>query len=224
MAEQEKTPVVILGAGGYATLVAETLGFHPHIMLLGCTDKALGLSERSLGDGTSLRILGDDDILPDLAEKHPGLCAVIALGPDLMDVRKRLSQMLRGAGIPAITAVHPRAVVSRLAAIGEGTVISAGVVISAGSQIGAHCAIGVSASVDHDAHLGDNVVVGQGARISSYAELHNHVVIEMGASINNRVVVGEGARVTGGAFVNTNVPDRAVVVGVPARVVRYIDG
>jgi acetyltransferase-like isoleucine patch superfamily enzyme len=47
------------------------------------------------------------------------------------------------------------------------------------------------------------------------------VVIEMGASINSRVTIGAGARVIGGAFVNTDVPDHAVVVGVPARLVRY---
>jgi serine acetyltransferase len=34
--------------------------------------------------------------------------------------------------------------------------------------------------------------------------------------------VGQGARITGGAFVNTDVPDHAVVVGVPGRIVRYL--
>lgn len=221
--DEQKTPVVILGAGGYAAMVLEILSARPDLAVIGCTDKALGLSERSLGDGVSLRILGDDDVLPDLLDKYPGLKGVLALGPDLMETRSQLAMRLSRLGIPALTAIHPRATVSRLAALGEGTVVGAGAIIAAGTTAGPHCALTLGASVDHDARLGHNVFVGQGARISSSVEVHDNVVVEMGASINSRVVIGESARVTGGAFVNTDVPDRAVVVGVPARVVRYVD-
>lgn len=220
---EKKTPVVILGAGGYASVVHEILSHYQDVLVLGCTDKALGLSERSAGEGVSLRILGDDDILPQLAEEHFGLRAVLALGPDLMNVRAQLIQTLRVAGIPSITAVHPRAIVSRMAKVGEGTVVRGGAVVAAGSESGLHCIINLAASIDHHAKLGTNVFVGQGARVSSYVELHDDVVIEMGASINSRVVVNKGARITGGAFVNTDVPDHAVVVGVPGRIVRYED-
>jgi len=220
---EQKTPVVILGAGGYAAMVLEILSTQPEVAVIGCTDKAGGLSERSLGDGVSLRILGDDDVLPELSDKQPGLKAVLALGPDLMEARARLALQLARLGIGALTAIHPRATISRLAALGEGTVVGAGAILAAGTSVGRHCALTLGASVDHDAQLGNNVFVGQGARVSSSVEVQDNVVIEMGASINSRVVVGEGARVTGGAFVNTDVPDRAVVVGVPARVVRYLD-
>ncbi len=220
---EPKIPVVILGAGGFAVMVHEMLSARQDVLVLGSTDKALGLSERSVGEGVNLRILGDDEIVPELAEQHPGLRAVIALGPDLMDVRARLIRMLDRAGIEPIRAVHPRAAVSSLAGLGAGTVVSAGAVVSAGSQVDRHCVITIGASIDHDARLGANVFVGQGARIASYAELHDNVVVEMGASVNSRVSIGEGARVTGGAFVNTDVPDHAVVVGSPARVVRYLE-
>ena len=216
-------PVVILGAGGYAAVINEILSLHPDVLVLGCTDKALGLSERSLSEGAGLRILGDDDVLPTLAEQHENLHAVLGLGPALMDVRSRLLRMLNLEGIPSLTAVHPRAVVSSKAKLGDGAVIGAGAIVGPQSQIGRHCAVNIGASIDHDALLGVNVFVGQGAHIASYVELRDNAVIEMGASINDRVVVGQGAHVTGGAFVNTDVPDHAVVVGAPARVVRYLD-
>ncbi|MBN1311652.1 MAG: hypothetical protein JXB30_09550 [Anaerolineae bacterium] len=221
--DEDKTPVVILGAGGYAAVVHEILNARPDVLLIGCTDKALGISERSVGEGVTLRILGDDDILPQLADQYPGLHAVLALGPDLMDVRTRLIRRLDREKIPSITAVHRSAIISPLSKISEGTVARGGSVISATSQVGRCCLINLAASIDHDAHLGTNVYVGQGAQISSYVQVGDNVVIEMGASINSRVTIGTGARVTGGAFVNTDVPDHAVVVGVPARVVRYLN-
>ena len=223
MVSDAKKPVVILGAGGYAGLVYEILRARSDLTVLGCTDKVMGLSERTLGDGISLRILGDDNILPDLAEKHSELQAVIALGPELMDARTRLINLLDDLRIKPATAAHPRAIISRLTKVGAGTVFGAGAVLSAGSHIGRHCVIQIGASVDHDARIGNNVYIGQGSRISSYVEIEDNVVVELGASINRQVKIGPGARVTGGAFVNTDVPDRAVVVGVPARVVRYLD-
>ena len=223
MAEQRK-PVIILGAGGYAVIVHEILSAQPdRYLVLGCTDKALGLSERSIGEGKSLRILGDDDALPELVAQHPGLSGVLALGPDLMDVRARLLLKLERFGISSVTVIHPDSIVSNLAKPGEGTVIGAGAIVNAGSETGPHCALAASAVIDHDTHLGMNVFVGQGAQISSYVKLEDNVAIELGACVNSRVCVGQGARVAGGAFVNTDVPDHAVVMGVPARVVRYID-
>ncbi len=221
MAEQQ-TPVVILGAGGFAASVYEILQARPDVVVLGCTDKALGLSERTPVEGVRLRILGDDDVLPTLAEQHPGLHGVLALGPELMDVRARLAQVLALEGIPQLTVVHPQAHISRFARLEDGTAVMAGALLGPGTQVGPHCVINLGASLDHDAHLMQNVFVGQGARVASNVEIQPNVVIEMGASINSRVVIGRGARVTGGAFVNTDVPDHAVVVGVPARVVRYL--
>jgi sugar O-acyltransferase (sialic acid O-acetyltransferase NeuD family) len=220
---EKKIPVVILGAGGYAVMVHEILSAYPDYLVLGCTDKALGLSERSLGEGKSLRVLGDDDILPELAEQHPGLKGVLALGPELMDVRARLVCTLDRVGISPVTVVHPRSIVSKLAELGGGTVVSGGAIINAGTQTGPYCALAAGAVIDHDTQLGTNVFVGQGAHVSSYVRLQDNVAIELGACVNSRVCVGEGARVAGGAFVNTDVPDHAVVMGVPARVVRYVD-
>jgi UDP-3-O-[3-hydroxymyristoyl] glucosamine N-acyltransferase len=110
-----------------------------------------------------------------------------------------------------------------MARIGAGTVIREGAIISAAVHIGACCLLNLQASIDHDARLAPNVYVGQGVKIASHAQIGENVVIEMGASINSRVTIGAGARVVGGAFVNTDVPENAVVVGVPAQVVRYVN-
>jgi acetyltransferase EpsM len=218
----ELIPVVILGAGGYAGVLQEILALRPDLHLLGCTDKAFGLSERSPDEHYSLPILGDDDALPQIQAENPYLQAVLGLGPDLMEVRVRLMQVLDLQQIPAVTAIHPRAIVSRTAQMGDGVVVAAGAIVGPGVRMGRHCVVNIGASVEHDAVLGNNVFVGQGARIASYVDLRDNVVVEMGASINSRVQIGPGARVTGGAFVNTDVPEHAVVVGVPARVVRYL--
>lgn len=220
---ETRIPVVILGAGGFAAVVNEILSLLPDMLVIGCTDKALGLSDRGADEHTDLKILGDDDMLPELVEQHPGLRAVLALGPELMDVRARLLRTLERAHIEPLTVVHPRAIVSQTAKLGAGTIVRGGAVIGTGCHTGQHCVVNIGASIDHDARLGTNVFVGHGARIASHVELQDNVVVEIGASVNTRVVIGTGARIAGGAFVNTDIPDHAVVVGVPGRVVRYVE-
>ena len=56
--DEQKTPVVILGAGGYAAVVLEILSARPDISVIGCTDKALGLSERPWQAGSVARPSG----------------------------------------------------------------------------------------------------------------------------------------------------------------------
>ena len=78
-----------------------------------------------------------------------------------------------------------------------------------------------------DATLGEHVNIGAGAITCNYdGERKNPTVIGDGAFIGSDtmlvapVTVGEHAQTGAGAVVNRDVPPRAVVVGVPARVLR----
>ncbi|NDJ54926.1 MAG: hypothetical protein GYB68_17785 [Chloroflexi bacterium] len=218
-----RLPVIILGAGGYAEVLVEILKPRADVEPIGFTDKAYGLSERSAEDAVTLPVLGNDDDLAELAEEYLGLHAVLALGPQLMDIRSRLIERLVRLDLPALSVVHPSAFVSTQSVLSAGTVVREGGLLSVGVQTGAHCVINVAASLDHHAVLEQNVFVGHGARIASYAHIERDVIIEMGAKVNSRVRVGHGARITAGSFVNTDVPEYAVVSGIPARIIRYAE-
>lgn len=87
--------------------------------------------------------------------------------------------------------------------------------------------------------IGDDVRIGPNARFHAaghdvdstvFAESGGDIVIGSrswigaGAMILSGVRVGEGAVVAAGAVVTRNVPDYAVVAGVPARVIRHRGG
>lgn len=65
-----------------------------------------------------------------------------------------------------------------------------------------------------DVPIMDQGVEGRGTRIGNDVWIGAHVVILPGVAIGNGCVVGAGSVVT------KDVPDRAVVAGVPARVIR----
>ncbi|WP_415755837.1 acyltransferase [Pseudomonas leptonychotis] len=85
--------------------------------------------------------------------------------------------------------------------------------------------------------VADDVFIGPNAtftndrlpRSKHYSDSFAETVIEQGASIGAAAVIlpgltiGSGAMVGAGAVVTRDVPPRALVVGNPARIVRYLD-
>jgi acetyltransferase-like isoleucine patch superfamily enzyme len=83
-------------------------------------------------------------------------------------------------------------------------------------EIGMDCAIGERVSIrDSD----DHHVTGSNGPVSP-VRIGDHVWIGSGAHVLRGVHIGDGAVVAAGAAVTRPVPDRCLVAGVPARVIR----
>lgn len=105
-----------------------------------------------------------------------------------------------------------------------------------GISIGGSARIGRRLNIEHfgniiihgGAVIGDDCVIRQGVTIGNRHEkkpfeapvLGNGVVVGAGAKILGRVCIGNDVSIGANAVVIEDVPDFAVVVGIPARVVR----
>ena len=78
---------------------------------------------------------------------------IVSIGDN--SIRKRIVERLSGHTFG--NAIHPSAVVSDTAEIGEGTVVMPGTIINAYAKIGKHCVINTGAIVDHACVIGDFV-------------------------------------------------------------------
>ena len=118
-------------------------------------------------------------------------------------------------------AIHPKAVVSKYSKIGEGTVIMAGAIISCEVKIGKHVIINHNASVDHDSIIENFVHVSPSATIAGAVHLMEGAHIGIGSQIIQGIKIGKWATIGAGAVVINDVPDFAVVVGNPAKIIKY---
>ncbi len=108
-----------------------------------------------------------------------------------------------------------------------------GIEIHPGARIGKGVFIdhGMGVVIGETAEVGDGVTIYQGVTLGGtgkergkrHPTVGNNVVIGVGAAILGAVNVGDNARIGAGAVVLRDVPPNATAVGIPAKVVSYID-
>lgn len=101
--------------------------------------------------------------------------------------------------------------------------------------VGLHIGAGIFIShvgtiiINNQCKVGDNInlapdtVIGYGIKkgVEGYPTIGNRVFIGPGAKIFGPITIGDDVAIGANAVVNSDVPDKAVVVGVPARIVSY---
>lgn len=120
------------------------------------------------------------------------------------------------------TIQHYSAYVSRFSEVGEGSVIMPQVCINAEVKVGKQCIINTASVIEHDCIIEDFVHISPKASLAGNIIVKKGAHIGLGANIIQGVTIGANALVGAGAVVLKDVPDNAVVVGNPARIIRYI--
>lgn len=203
------TRMVVIGAGGHAKVVIEAIRASGLGDIYGLIDPA-PTTRTVLG----LPVLGGDELLPTL--KAQGVtAAVIALGNNT--VRQRIGLRLRELGFGLPTVVHPSAVISPSAHLGEGVVIMARAVIGTEAEIGDFAIINTSASLDHDNIIGAAAHIAPGCALAGNISVGERTLVGVGSAVRPGVTIGADVVVGAGSAVVNDIPAGAIVVGAPAR-------
>ena len=161
-----------------------------------------------------------------------------------------------------MTRIHPEALVSPDAAIGEGTSVWRNAQIREGARLGRGCMIAQAVYIDYGVVIGDHVKIENASSLHHGVELEEgvfvgpHVVftndklprainpdgslkgrddwvcgqtlVRYGAAVGANVVVvtgvtiGRWAMIGSGAVITKDIPDHALALGNPARVVGWV--
>jgi UDP-2-acetamido-3-amino-2,3-dideoxy-glucuronate N-acetyltransferase len=127
--------------------------------------------------------------------------------------------VLKGAKIGAECNICAQTLIEGEVVLGDRVTVKSGVQIWNGSRIGDDVFIGPNATFSNDIF----------PRSKKHPEHYNGITIQDGASIGANatllpgVTIGKNAMVGAGAVVTKDVPAHAVVIGNPARILRYIN-
>jgi sugar O-acyltransferase (sialic acid O-acetyltransferase NeuD family) len=162
----------------------------------------------------------DADALTDDLRSLPFAVALVSPGH-----RRVAHADARARGMCELVSLFdPTAIIARSACFGEGAYINAGAIVAAVVRAGVGCGLNRGASIGHHCAIGDYVSFGPGAVTGGSCRFGDGAFVGAGAVIAPQVTVGTDAVVGAGAVVVSDVPERAVVVGNPARVLHYGDG
>lgn len=194
--------VVVIGAGNHAKVIID--------IILQCGDDVVGILDDSSGE--DFHVLG----FPIVGKTHEatkfGDCEfVIAIGSNA--VRRRIAEELN---VIWYTAIHPTAVISPFAEIGEGCMVCAGAVVNTCARVGRHCIINTSSVIEHDNDIGDYVHISPNAALGGTVTIGAETHVGIGASVKNGVSICGNCVIGAGAAVVKNITEKGVYIGVPA--------
>jgi sugar O-acyltransferase (sialic acid O-acetyltransferase NeuD family) len=204
--------IIVMGASGHGQVVADVLfqmwtkGREMEIVGFLDDDAAL-TGTRVLG----LNVLGKLADLPAM----PHDCVILGIGDNA--VRARLFAELSSAGKRFATAIHPSAVLAPDVVVSPGAVLCAGTVINTGALVRENAILNTCASLDHHSVLEPHSHVAPGVHLAGNVRVGEGALVGIGACAVPGVRIGAWSVVGAGAAVTRDVPERATVGGVPAK-------
>lgn len=194
---------VIYGAGGHAKVVADAL----------------------LSDGKAIYTFIDNNrtgqylditLNKDLSDLDFQYDSIIAIGDNATRKRLSLSYQAKYG-----TVKHSSAFISNSVLVEEGSVVLHQSVIQIGSRIGKHVIINTNASVDHDCLIEDFVHIAPGSTLCGNIKIGAGTLVGAGSTIIPNITIGKWGIIGAGSVIIKDVPDYAVVVGNPGRIIRF---
>jgi sugar O-acyltransferase (sialic acid O-acetyltransferase NeuD family) len=211
----KKKPVIIIGAGGHAKVLIDTLKSQS-VNIIGMTDTDLNKVGKTI---LGVPVIGDDTVVDNYNNDSVELVNGIGMVAN-KKTRQQIFDNFKKRGYSFASVIHHSVILASDVELSEGIQIMAGSVVQTGCKIGKNSIINSRVSIDHETIIGSHVHVAPGVTLSGEVLIGSGTLVGSGATIIQGVKVGENAIVAAGAVVVRDVPDGATVMGVPAKVVK----
>jgi sugar O-acyltransferase (sialic acid O-acetyltransferase NeuD family) len=198
--------VYLYGASGHAKVIIETLELE---------QKAISCLVDANPSITSLLEYPVCQEIPNSFDAKED-SFIVSIGGN--STRKKIVNQLRTT---FSSAIHPSASLSKRAVIGKGTVIMAGVCVNADTKVGNHVILNTNSSVDHDCVIGDFVHLSPNVALAGNVTVGEGTQVGIGGCVIQGIKIGKWATIGAGSVIINDVPDYAVVVGSPGKIIKY---
>lgn len=206
-------PVIIIGAGGHAAVVADAL--------MACGIELLGLTDVDPRRHGSLvlgsPVLGEDELVLSGYRQDEILLANGIGGIGATELRRKVQMRLQQAGWRFMTVRHPSAIVAPSAQIGPGVQMLAGSIVQANARIGEGSIVNTGAVIEHDCEVGSFVHTAPRALLCGDVKVGSGSHVGAGSVVKQGLRLGPGTLVGAGAVVVKDFGGHGVLVGIPAR-------
>lgn len=211
MPDSSARQLLVIGAGGHARVVidvARAAGYDP----------VAALDPDSIGSTCNgVLVVGDDAMAQRLFDEGVTQ-GVVAIGDNRL--RWMLGERLRAIGFTLPPVVHPSAIVSPSARVGDGAVLMPLAVVNASATIGRLAIVNTAAVVEHDCAIGDGAHVAPGCRLGGTVSVGTGALLGIGSVVRPEASIGDFAVIGAGSTVIGDIAGHQVATGNPATIRR----
>ena len=134
-----------------------------------------------------------------------------------IDVKKRLVARLMKKGAKFLTLIHPTAIVTNTAKIGQGVIICPFVTVGDHAQLDDFVILNVYSSCGHDSKIGKYCILSPYAAVTGFSILEDEVFLGTHSTVIPGKKVGYRSKVSANSVVMRDVPSNKIVFGVPGK-------
>lgn len=132
-------------------------------------------------------------------------------------IREKAAEIIKSRGEKLLSVIHPAAVISAHAMIGEGTFVGAQATVNSYAKTGDYSILNTNCIVEHDCLLGRCVHIAPGAVLAGNVAVGNRSFVGANAVVKEGVHIGSDVTIGAGTVVIRDVADGKKVVGNPGR-------
>lgn len=207
--------VIIIGDGGHSKVIQEIIFAGGEYRVIAVLDDKYTNPFQFAG-----MIHGPVGFIFKLLHLQQNVKVVLGIGSN--EVRKKLAKHFNLFPERYATVIHPTAVVSPSAKIGQGTVIMPQAVVNARAEIGMHCIINTASIVEHDNTLGDYTHLSPNATLAGNVSVGEGAHIGSGATVIPGKYVGHWSVIGAGSTVIEHIPGYSKAVGNPTKIIEKL--
>lgn len=202
-----KKKLILIGAGGYAKSVIDSLEFDRY-EIVGFID------DIKTGEHLGYSILGNS-----LENFNPKThCFFVCIGNN----KKRTIwyNKILEKGFEIINIIDKSAIVSKNIRIGKGIFIGKLAIVNSDVTLGNNIIVNTKALLEHGTSVGDNSNVSTNTAVNGDTKIGKNCFIGSSSVLNGQLTIGDGAVIGSGTVVIKDVKENTTVVGVPGRVIK----
>lgn len=210
---------VIIGAGKYGEVYLSYLK-ESGVDVVGFLDDDPAVADKQFG---GLPVLGPVSILPALKEKYGIASVYCPLGNN--SLRVKFLRQAASLGYETPCYIHPSVIISPNVEIGKGVYILLGSQVMPYTRIEDFVMISMNVSIAHHNVLKSGTFLSTGCNFGASIVAEENAYCGIGSTIMTGLHrLGSDCLIGAGAVVIKDVPDGAVMAGVPAKVIKYKPG
>lgn len=200
-------PIAIIGYSGHAYVVIDALQSAGKCVTAYCD------GEKKAANPFALTYLGRET---EAIEELKQFDYFASVGDNR--IRRKIAEFMESMiHRPAITVIHPSAVIAQSVQAGHGVLVCAGALINPLAVIGNGAICNTGAIVEHECRIGEYVHIAPGAVLCGAVNIGNNTFVGANSVIRQGITIGANVIIGAGSVVTKDIPDGAQVIGNPAR-------